>query len=470
MIRQVSKRALSSNLDHYVSFFESLLGPKGVATSDLEGYNVDWTNQYHGNSSLVLKPSSTEQVSEIMKYCHSNRLPVVPQGGNTGLVGGSVAFRNEIVVSMSRMNQILDFDPLIGSITLQAGVVLQQAQQHCDEQGCVMPLDLASKGTCQIGGNLATNAGGISLIQYGSLRGNTLGLQAVMADGNVLDTNRNLRKDNVGYDLKQLLIGSEGTLGIITGAQILTPVAPTETHVCLMGMTCFEDCLTCLKLARATLGSDLISIEYFDSNCMDLVKAMQSLPSPFEGSSAYHVLVEGSNLDRMLDLYSKLASSIQHMQAVLSENERQKHAIWRYREDLSASLKATGKQVLKYDVSLPIKELDNCTQVVEQAMNERYGRGCIQVHQYGHLGDGNLHFNALSNLNLADQAVEYLEKVLYDFISRHRGSISAEHGIGTLKSKSIVHSRSKHEINCMKRIKQLLDPQGLLNPGKVLPD
>jgi FAD/FMN-containing dehydrogenase len=294
-LTSVSKRTLAAGPiargeygtveDADLDFFRSTCGDSGVLTDqdDLEKYNEDWLGKWKGNSSVALLPSSTEQVSQLLAYCNERRLAVVPQGGNTGLVGGSIPLFDEVVISTARMTAVRKFDPISGVITADAGVVLQQLEEYANERGCMIPIDLGAKGSCTIGGNCATNAGGIRLLRYGSLHGSVMGIEAVLADGQVLDCLSGLRKDNTGYDLKQMFIGSEGSLGFITGVSILAPTAPAAQNVALLACPTFEAVLATLAAAKSQLGEILSAFEFFDNDAMKVtLEHGDGIIRPFE--------------------------------------------------------------------------------------------------------------------------------------------------------------------------------------------
>ena len=264
-----------------------------VLDSNLENYNTDWMKKYNGHSKVVLRPKAAEQVSKIMEYCNANKIAVVPQGGNTGLVGGSVPVEDEVILSTQLMNQIISFDRVSGILNVQSGCVLETLDNWLRERGYMMPLDLGAKGTCQIGGNVATNAGGLRLLRYGSLHGTILSLQVVLANGKILEMGKPLRKDNTGYDLKQLFVGSEGTLGIITGVSILAAPAPKATNVAVLGVDSFEQLQKAFIIAKENLGEIMSAFEFFDRSSLDLVvKHIDQAREPFETQSPFYVLIE----------------------------------------------------------------------------------------------------------------------------------------------------------------------------------
>jgi FAD/FMN-containing dehydrogenase len=342
--------------DADLAFFRSTCGDSGVLTDadDLEKYNEDWLGKWKGKSSVALLPGNTEQVSKVLAYCNERRLAVVPQGGNTGLVGGSIPLFDEVVISTARMNKIRKFDPISGVVTVDAGMVLQELEEYANEQGCMMPIDLGAKGTCTIGGNCATNAGGIRLLRYGSLHGSVMGIEAVLANGEVLDCLSGLRKDNTGYDLKQMFIGSEGSLGLITAVSILAPTAPAAQNVALLACDTFDDVLATFAAAKSGLGEILSAFEFFDNQAMEVTLGHgDGLSRPFETETGFYCLVEtsGSNEDHdqeklMAFLEGVLVEGLA-MDGVMAESQTQSDNIWALRETTTSALVDVGHPVFK---------------------------------------------------------------------------------------------------------------------------
>lgn len=460
-----------------VSVFRSILPSAAVLEEDLEAYNIDWLRTVHGQSKLVLKPSSTAEVSAILSYCNKERLAVCPQGGNTGLVGGSVPVFDEIVLSTSRMDKILSVDAISGVLVCEAGCVLQRLSDHLASYGLRMPLDLGAKGSCQIGGNVSTNAGGLRLLRYGSLHGSLLGAEFVLADGTVVDTLTTLRKDNTGYDLKQLLVGAEGTLGVVTKLALSCPALPLSEAVALLACQSYEDVLHVFREARQGLGEIMSAFEFFDAESAIVLKKNLGLTAPISGPggesfSPFYVLVEtgGSNashdeeklqilLERLLEL-GKVTDG-----TIASEPSKIRH-VWDLRERIAESLMHDG-YVYKYDVSLPLTEM---YRVVEATRRRLAGHsGVIRVNGYGHVGDSNLHLNVTSP-SYSHEVLELLEPWLWEQVRQVRGSISAEHGIGFKKRDVLGYSKRPEAIALMQKLKQLFDPNAILNPYKTVPE
>lgn len=455
-----------------VSYFKGVLGENNVVQDEdrLETANIDWMHKYKGSSKLLLLPRNTEEVSKILEYCNSRRLAVVPQGGNTGLVGGSVPVFDEVIINAASMNKIIAFDKVSGILVCEAGCILENLISYLDNQGFIMPLDLGAKGSCQIGGNVSTNAGGLRLVRYGSLHGNVLGLEAVLANGDVLDMLGTLRKDNTGYDLKHLFIGSEGSLGIVTKVSILTP--PKLSSVNIAFLAC-EDYLSCQKLlseAKRKLGEILSAFEFLDSHAMDLVlNHLEGVRNPLPSAvHNFYVLIETTGSDESYDKEKLEAFLLHSMESglisdgVLAQDINQASSFWRIREGVPEALMRAGP-VYKYDLSIPVEKMYS---LVEE-MRLRLGQSANVV-GYGHLGDGNLHLN-VSALRYDDTILAQIEPYVYEWTSKHRGSISAEHGLGLMKANEIFYSKSHETVQLMASIKKLLDPHGILNPYKVLP-
>lgn len=462
--------------EEHVKYFKELLGKESAvidgvtqdATDDLEAFNGDWMRKYRGHTKLVLKPGSTEEVSKVLKYCNDNMLAVVPQGGNSGLVGGSVPVFDEIVINMSRMNQIRSFDKVSGVLVADAGCILETTDHYLAEHGHIFPLDLGAKGSCHIGGNVATNAGGLRLLRYGSLHGNVLGIEAVLPDGTIVDDLGKLRKNNTGYDLKQLFIGGEGTIGIITGVSILCPQRSKAINVAFFGLESFEKVQQAFVEAKGQLSEILSAFELMDSYSQDLVHKVTKNKRPLEGEYPFYCLVEtsGSNGDHDSEKLEKFLEYVMEQEivqdGVVAQDETQVKALWGWREGIPECLGHWGG-VYKYDLSIPIEDL---YKLVEETREKIGNAGLIgdsaehpvvSVVGYGHMGDSNLHLNVATRSY--DKKVEKeLEPFVYEWIAKRNGSISAEHGLGLAKKNYIGYSRSETMIKLMKQIKDLYDP------------
>ncbi|KIK81032.1 hypothetical protein PAXRUDRAFT_833144 [Paxillus rubicundulus Ve08.2h10] len=460
----------------------STLPPRATPTDDLATYNVDWMGKYHGQANTVLRPRTTQQVSEIIKYCASQRIGIVPQGGNTGLVGGSISLQKEVVLNLGAMNNVRSFDPVSGILVADAGCILESLSNYIAPYNHVMPIDLGAKGSCQIGGNISTNAGGLRLLRYGSLHGTVLGLEVVLPDGTILDQLSTLRKDNTGYDLKQLFIGGEGTLGVVTGVSILTPPAPQASNNIFLALPHFKNILPLFQVVKRQLGEIMSAFEYIDRTAYDM--ALEHGLGPIldvdeVGDAQCFVLVEtsGGNQDHDLE---KLNNLLEHLMSAdepliytgtLSQSPSQFASIWALREGLTECVQKEGKPY-KYDVSVPLANFQSVVDAVRERMISKglYGDdGISKVMGYGHIGDGNLHLNVIAKHGYRPELEAALEPFIYELVASHKGSVSAEHGIGAMKAHALHYSKSDVSIEWMRKIKQVFDPLNIMNPGKVLP-
>ncbi|CAB3989332.1 D-2-hydroxyglutarate dehydrogenase, mitochondrial [Paramuricea clavata] len=450
--------------------FSSILDPHRVVQDpeEIAPRNMDWMKSLRGTSNVLLKPKTTQEISEILAYCNSRKIAVVPQSGNTGLVGGSMPVFDEVILSLGLMDNIISIDDISGILVCQAGCILEKLDQFLSERGFMMPLDLGAKGSCMIGGNIATNAGGLRLLRYGSLHGTVLGLEAVLPNGQIIDTLSTCRKDNTGYHLKHMFIGSEGTLGVITAASIMVPYLPRSINVALLGCQSFEDLQRIFKAAKSMLGEVLSAFEMMD---YDSVKASEfiGLQNPI-GENNFYALIETSGSDAAHD-EEKLTALMEWLMnedlvqdGTIATDKQKMTNIWAVRENIAAGLLEIG-YVYKYDVSIPVPRL---YEIVEDLRN-KIGDKVITIVGYGHIGDGNLHLNIVTEEH--DPKVhQLLEPYIFEWVRDCEGSISAEHGIGFKKTKYLHYSKSMECINIMKDLKKMFDPNGILNPYKVLPN
>ncbi|KAI8923453.1 hypothetical protein BC831DRAFT_35156 [Entophlyctis helioformis] len=442
--------------------------------------------KFRGQSRLVLRPKTTEQVSQVLRYCNEHRIAVVPQGGNTGLVGGSVPVHDEIVLSTQSLNRIRDFDHVSGILTCDSGCILEVLDNWLAERGYMMPLDLGAKGSCHIGGNVATNAGGLRLLRYGSLHGTVLSLEVVLADGTILELGKPLRKDNTGYDLKQLFIGSEGTLGIITSVSILTPPRPKAVNVALLGLDSYESVLALFKHAKTDLGEILSAFEFFDRQCMNLVrKHIAGAREPFDTQTPFYVLIETSGSSKEHD-DAKLATFLERVMGdeivvdgTLAQDATQLAAFWNIRESIPEACAKEGGN-FKYDLSVPVSKLYSLVDEMRRHLTAKKlfsaseaeggapssgGDRVSHIVGFGHMGDGNLHLN-ITTSGWSRNIEDAIEPHIYQLVQDAQGSISAEHGLGLMKAPYLGYSKSPETIALMQRTKALFDPNGILNPYK----
>ncbi len=439
-------------------------------SSEMLRLNQDWWKQYRGQSKCAVFPTSTLQVSEILKYCHQHNLAVTSQGGNTGVTGGSVPIFDEIILSTAKLNKIIDIQPTSGIVQAEAGVVLEQLDQECSQHNLIVPLDLGAKGSCHIGGNVATNAGGLRLVRYGSLRGSVLSLEVVLADGTILNCGAPLRKDNTGYDMKQLFIGSEGTLGVITKVAINCPPRPTSKQVAVAAVPSYEAVQKAFVEAKTHLNEILSAFEFWDHQSVELVERVLHQNVPLS-QSPFYILVEtsGSNHDHdmaKLDEYlSVLLSRGICSDGIAAQDEKQATNMWTFRENIPVAWGMDGEHCLCYDLGLPLPHL---YRIVEQ-LRERFQQANEPINHligFGHVGDFNLHLN-LAMPKFSERGLALVEPFIYDYTERYKGSVSAEHGVGIMKKPYLHYTKTKEEIDLMKKFKKLLDPDGILNPGKL---
>lgn len=434
--------------------------------------------KYRGHTKLVVKPQTKEEVSQILKYCNDHKLAVVPQGGNSGLVGGSVPVFDEIVINLGRMNKIRSFDEVSGVLVVDGGCVLEVADNYLAERSHIFPLDLGAKGSCQIGGNVSTNAGGLRLLRYGNLHGNVLGVEAVLPDGTIVNDLSTLRKNNTGYDLKQLFIGSEGTIGIITGVSIICPKRSNAVNVAYFGLPSFDHVKKAFVEAKSQLSEILSAFELMDGRSQSFVHRVTGNKRPLEGDHPFYCLIEtsGSNAEHDSE---KLESFLEHVMGseivsdgVLAQDESQRSSLWGWREGITEAIGHYGG-TYKYDLSIPLDELYKLVDDTRDRLTEMGFVGdsekdpVLDVVGYGHMGDSNLHLNV--PVRRYDKEVEKaLEPWVYEWIAKRTGSISAEHGLGIAKRDFVGYSKNETMIALMKQVKQLFDPVGIMNPYKYL--
>lgn len=457
---------------------EQLLGADCVLANatDIEPYLTESRGLYRGTAAAVVRPRDTPGIAAAVGYCARHGIAVVAHGGNTGLVGGSVP-DGGVVISLERLNRVVDLDAADGTITVQAGVTLQRVQQAAEEAGCLFPLSLAAEGSCTIGGNVATNAGGTAVLRYGNVRALVLGLEVVLGDGRVLDMLTRLRKDNAGYDLKHLFIGSEGTLGIVTAAVLKLFPRPKDVATAFVGSNDLSQVFAMFERFRGEFADSMVAFELIPRNGLELVlKHMPACVRPLSEGHNWYALVELASPSTQSELSERieeiLAQAIEDGEvadAVLAATESQRNALWALRENLAEAQRCDGPSI-KHDISLPLSSLkafiDEATVACEAEIEG------VQVCVFGHLGDGNLHFNILPQAG-GDAASFMSEtarfnRIVHDRVSAIRGSIAAEHGIGILKVEELLHYKDATAIDVMRSVKLALDPKSILNPGKIL--
>jgi D-lactate dehydrogenase (cytochrome) len=459
----------------------AILGPDGVVAAGAEGerYLHDHRRLYSGQALAIVRPRSVPEISRLLSFCNSERIGVVPQGGNTSYCGGATPDESgsQVVVSLERLNRIRGLDAANSSLTVEAGCILQRAQQAADEAGLFFPLSLGSEGSCHIGGNLSTNAGGTSVLRYGMMRDLVLGLEVVLADGRVLDGLTALRKDNTGYDIKGLFLGAEGTLGIITAATLKLFPKPRTHATAFAAVPDVAAAVALLGQVRAASGERVTSFELIPRVAVELTtRHIEGVRDPLNSAHPWYVLCELSSsraaeaLDPVLE--DALAASLEAgtvLDAALARSEREREAFWKLRETVPEAQRREGAS-LKHDVSLPIGALADFVARAGSWLSEHVPDGCLVA--YGHVGDGNLHFNLTQRAGadartfLAREA--QVRRMVHDLVRECGGSFSAEHGIGRLKVAELERYAPPVELELMRLVKRALDPNGIMNPGKVL--
>ena len=447
--------------------------------SDMAPYLRELRDKYHGKAALVLRPGSTQEVSELLRIADETGTAMVPQSGNTGLVGGQIPFEHgrEVVLSLDRMNKIRNIDPVDNTITVDAGVTLQQVRDAASEVDRLFPLSLASQGSCCIGGNLATNAGGIGVLAYGSARQLCLGLEVVLADGRIWNGLRRLHKDNTGYDLKDMFIGSEGTLGVITGAAVKLYPATRDKAVAWTAVRDPQAALALLEIARGNSSGEVTAMEIVPRVGVEIsVKHAQTI-DPLDDAHDWYALLElsgqGAPGTLMADMEQVLEMAFEAgavLDAVIAASQSQADEIWRIREALSDVQRLEGGSI-KHDIAVPVSLTPEFIDRAVKAVMELVP-GARPI-PFGHLGDGNIHFNVSQPVDADKDAFlanwEEMNKMVHAIVVELGGTISAEHGIGRMKRDLMSGVKSDVELDLMRSLKLMLDPNNILNPGKLLP-
>ncbi len=460
-----------------VARFRKIVGDKYAVTdaADIAPYVTEERDLFHGRSPLVLRPGSTAEVSAICKLASEHRIALVPQGGNTGLVGGQTPHNGEVVVSLRRMDRIREVDAASNTMTCEAGVILQVAQQKASEVNRLFPLSLGAEGSCTIGGNLSTNAGGTAALAYGVAREMAIGLEVVLADGRILNGLSKLKKDNTGYDLRNLFIGAEGTLGIITAATLRLFPKPRAVETAFVGLKSPADALKLLTISQNEVAGSLTSFELLSDIAVDFsVRHGIDVRHPLSGRHPWYVLMElsSSREDARDGLEAILAKGLEDGivdDATIAASLSQRQSFWKLRDEMSAAQKPEGGSI-KHDISVPVAAVPDFIAEADAAVVKLIP-GARPV-PFGHLGDGNIHYNVSQPVggNAADFLARWHEvnAVVFAIVLRMGGSISAEHGIGVLKRDELPDVKDKVAIELMRSIKAMLDPLGIMNPGKVL--
>ena len=466
-------------LDKLAALRACFVGTLYITETEKAPFLTDWRKRYLGAALAVAEPKTAQDVAAIVRWCAQNRVAVVPQGGNTGLSGGSIpdASGNAVVISLRRMNAVRAIDVVNSTITVEAGCVLQTVQEAALAAERLFPLSLAAQGSCTIGGNLATNAGGVQVLRYGNARELCLGIEVVTAQGEVWNGLRGLRKDNTGYDLRDLFIGSEGTLGIITAAVMKLHPLPVAKQVAWIAVDAPHMALKLLGLAQQQLSAGLTAFELVSEVCLGLVLThFEGSRNPLQNASPWYVLMECSDFVSQSHCANAMQATLEAAfesaivtDAAVSDNETQFKAIWALRENISEAQAAEGKNI-KHDISVPISSIAAFVEATAARVQNAFPS--VRMVTFGHLGDGNLHYNvspavgANHDAFLANQAA--INALVHDAVAAHNGSVSAEHGLGVLRRDEAARYKSAVELAMMQAVKRALDPNGLMNPGKVI--
>ncbi|MEJ5127149.1 FAD-binding oxidoreductase [Comamonas sp. MYb21] len=466
-----------------IASLRQIVGDAHVLTEgDLTAYEQDWRRRVHGKALAVVRPATTEQVAAVVKACAANGTSIVPQGGNTGLVVGSTPDTSgqQVVLNLGRMQAIRAIDTDNLTVTVEAGCILQTLQERCESQGYLFPLSLAAEGSCTIGGNLGTNAGGTQVVRYGNTRELCLGLEVVNAQGEIWNGLKGLRKDNTGYDLRNLFIGSEGTLGVITAATMKIYPMPASQLTAWAALPSFDAAVRLLALAHQYLGAGLTGFEVMNRFALTLVdKHMPQLRVPFIDNPAfpYAVVLENSDSESEEHARSRFEALMEAafeqeivLDAVVAENLGQAHNLWHIRESIPLAQVEEGLNI-KHDISVPISRIPEFVEHATQVLNDKVPG--MRLVNFGHLGDGNLHFNVQAPeggdaKQFLDEREHEVNHIVYDAVAAFGGSISAEHGIGTLKVDTLPQYQSPVALSMMRAVKAALDPQNIMNPHAMV--
>jgi len=439
------------------NIFTKILKSSQIITKNIEKYNVDWMNKFHGKAQTILLPSNTTDVSNILKTCNSNKIPIHIQGGNTGLVGGAVASNAEVLMSMEKLNKIKNFCDKRGVIHCQSGCILQVLDEHVNEKGWIMPLDLGAKGSCQIGGNIATNAGGIRFYKYGSLHQNVLGMKVVLPNGDIYNDTQGFHKNNTGYHIRNLMIGAEGTLGVVTECQLKLQKSKPSIKGMLFSLNNLEQLSKLIELSTNTLQDFIYAFELMDKKSLILhQKHSSNLPISIGN---FNVLIETQFTDddyhqSVLDKFFENCMENELIEdGIVTNNESQLNQLWAIREGITENLSKEPKNLYKFDISIKLNDIHTLQQKLKD----------YDTYFFGHVLDENIHLNILN-----EGSNDQIENIVYNLVNELNGSISAEHGIGIMKKKYLHQYDTKNQIQILKDIKKTFDPNNILNPGLII--
>ena len=463
---------MSTETSGVLAALSEIVGEDWVKTdpADLQTYGTDWTRQFPVAPSVIVMPKTVAEVQAVVKLANEIPFKLVPSGGRTGLSGGAVATDGEVVLVLDRMNQILDFNAADRQVTCEAGVVTEQLQQFAESQGLFYPVDFASSGSSQLGGNVATNAGGIKVIRYGMTRSWVTGMKVVTGRGDLLDLNRGLTKNATGYDFRHLFIGSEGTLGIVVELTMALSAPPQDPAVLILGVEDMTQTMPVLEAFQNRLS--LTAFEFFSEQALQHVIAEKNLARPFETASNFYALIEfeqrgEEDLEAAMALFEHCLEQGWIVDGTISQSLTQAESLWRLREDISETIAQFTPY--KNDIAVRVSAVPQFLKDVDSLVREQYPE--FEIIWFGHIGDGNVHLNILKPENLEAQLFfeqcGSVSNQVFSLVQQYGGSVSAEHGVGLLKKPYLNYSRDPQEIEYMRLIKQAFDPNGVLNPGKV---
>ncbi len=463
---------MSTETSGVLAALSEIVGEDWVKTdpADLQTYGTDWTRQFPVAPSVIVMPKTVAEVQAVVELANEIPFKLVPSGGRTGLSGGAVATDGEVVLVLDRMNQILDFNAADRQVTCEAGVVTEQLQQFAESQGLFYPVDFASSGSSQLGGNVATNAGGIKVIRYGMTRSWVTGMKVVTGRGDLLDLNRGLTKNATGYDFRHLFIGSEGTLGIVVELTMALSAPPQDPAVLILGVEDMTQTMPVLEAFQNRLS--LTAFEFFSEQALQHVIAEKNLARPFETASNFYALIEfeqrsEEDLEAAMALFEHCLEQGWIVDGTISQSLTQAESLWRLREDISETIAQFTPY--KNDIAVRVSAVPRFLKDVDSLVREQYPE--FEIIWFGHIGDGNVHLNILKPENLEAQVFfeqcGSVSNQVFSLVQQYGGSVSAEHGVGLLKKPYLNYSRDPQEIEYMRLIKQAFDPNGVLNPGKV---
>ena len=474
---QTMTKLITPPTQHHLDAIKDIVGAGSIVSpEDAPPYLSEWRGRWQGDAALIVTPRSTQDVSCLVTYCAANAIAITPQGGNTGLVGGQIPLNGEILVSLKRMRTLRDISQLNNTMTVEAGLTLAEAQNLAVDNDRLFPLSIGSEGSCQIGGILSTNAGGVNVLRYGNMRDLVLGIEAVLPNGEVWNGLKRLRKDNTGYDLKQLFIGGEGTLGIVTAAVLKLFPLPKDKTTVLVSVQDVNAAVTLLSLAQEQTGGNVSSFELMGRMCLDLV--FNNIPDtrdPFDQPHPWYVLMEfsaGENAGLRAQAEAMLARALERTlitDAVIADSEQHAQDFWHIRHSISGSINAEGLGI-RLDVSVATSDMPAFLQKADGAV-QKLAPG-VRIVPFGHIGDGNVHYDLVGATGALPDVLEPLrdqiENAVYEIIDEFDGSISAEHGIGRHRRDTLAKTKSPIELKMMRAVKNALDPKGIMNPGKML--